>query len=208
MIRRGLLIAVVACALTACGSADSGPEPTASPSSSPRVSETPGAAAEVGFGYAQSVAWTPASDAAGELTISVEKVREGEFSDFAGLDGSGITGDNQAFYVDVSIANEGDVDLGGRDVPLYLEDSRGTLSPPWGFATPFKPCASGPLPDPFAPADEVELCLVFFGSPDATFSSVTFQPTTETTAVKWTGEVTVAKAKAKQKPRQKPTKSR
>ena len=40
---------------------------------------------------------------------------------------------------------------------------------------------------------------MFFASPAATFESITFQPTTETAAVKWTGDLTVARVK--QKPR-------
>ena len=127
--------------------------------------------------------WAPTADLAGELSISVDRVREGDFADFDGLVGSGITADNQPFYVDAVIANEGDADFGGLDVPLYLQDSNGTLSPPWGFAEPFEPCDSGPLPAPFGAGEEAELCLVFFGSPGATFESVTFQPTLDTAAV-------------------------
>ena len=182
MMRSAVLSVVLACALVACGEPQvDPPAATDTPTAEPTSESAP---TEVGFGYAQSVAWAPASDVAGTLTISVEKVRSGDFGDFVGLAGSGITKANQPFYVDVSIANEGDVDLGGLDVPLYLEDSRGTLSPPWGFAAPFEPCASGPLPDAFAPGDEAEVCLVFFASPAATFESITFQPTTETAAVK------------------------
>ena len=37
------------------------------------------------------------------------------------------------------------------------------------------------------------MCLVFFGSPGATFESVTFQPSLDTAAVTWTGDLTIEK---------------
>ena len=194
-----VLACALACALVGCGTPQ--PDPpvvTETPPVAPTAEATP---TEVGFGNARSVAWSPTSDVEGELTMSVDKVRAGDFGDFAGLAGSGITEANSPFYVDVAIANTGEVDLGGRDVPLYLADSGAVLSPPWSFAEPFEPCASGPLPETFAGGDETEVCLVFFASPDATFESVTFQPTLETAAVTWTGEVATQKAKAKVKAR-------
>jgi hypothetical protein len=200
MLRFSLVTVVLACALSACASGSEDPEPTASPT----PSETPAVTASptvLAFGAAQTVAWAPTADLAGALSISVEKVRAGDFADFEGLEGSGITEVNQPFYVNASIANDGDVDLGGRDVPLYLQDSNGTLSPPWGFATPFKPCDSGPFPVSFAPGTELETCLVFFASPGGSFESVTFQPSVETAAVTWTGDLTVDRKKKQQKPR-------
>lgn len=195
MRRAWLLTLVLACAMSGCAS-DSEPEPVATPT----VSDTPTETAEptdLAFGRAQTVAWTPTPDLAGELSISVDSVREGDFADFDGLVGSGISRDNQPFYVDAELANEGEEDLGGLDVPLYLVDSNGTLSPPWGFAEPFRPCSSGPLPESFEAGDDARMCLVFFGSPGATFESITFQPTLETPAVRWSGEVAVEKKATK-----------
>ncbi|MEO5662588.1 MAG: hypothetical protein ABIR39_04820 [Nocardioides sp.] len=198
MMRSAVLTLVLACALSACASGTEDPGSTATPT----PSETPTETVEptvLAFGAAQTVAWAPTAALAGELSISVEKVRAGDFADFDGLEGSGITEANQPFYVDALIANDGDVDLGGRDVPLYLQDSNGTLSPPWGFATPFKPCDSGPFPVSFAPGAELETCLVFFASPGGSFESVTFQPTVETAAVSWTGDVAVQEDKPAKK---------
>lgn len=195
MLRSSLLILVLACALSGCGS-DADPEPAATPTAADTATET-AAPTELSFGDARSVTWAPTAALAGELSITVDRVRAGDFADFDGLAGSGITADNQPFYVDAVIANEGDTDLGGLDVPLYLQDSNGTLSPPWGFAEPFKPCDSGPLPSSFGAGDESEMCLVFFGSTGADFESVTFQPTLETPALAWTGEVTTPKVEKK-----------
>ncbi|UUZ58547.1 hypothetical protein [Nocardioides sp. B-3] len=190
MLRSFLVSLLPVCALSACASGSSEPEAvvTPTPSSTPTAEPTPTVLA---FGAAETVAWSPTIALSGELSIAVEKVRAGDFADFEGLDGSGITEDNQPFYVDVVIANEGEADFGGLDVPLYLRDSNGTLSPPWRFATPFKPCDSGPFPASFGTGDELDACLVFFGSPDGTFESVTFQPSLEAAPITRTGEVAV-----------------
>lgn len=198
MMRSAILTLALAFALTACGSDTSEPEEVVTPIATETPTEPP-ASSLVSFGYAESVTWAPTADLAGELSISVDRVREGDFADFDGLEGSGITEANRPFYVDVVIANEGDADFGGLDVPLYLQDSNGTLSPPWGFAEPFKPCDSGPLPTPFGAGEEADMCLVFFGSPAAQFASVTFRPSTETAAVLWTGDLTVEKPAKKAK---------
>lgn len=188
MMRRAVLTLVLACAVSACAPDATSPEAEETPTTS--QSPTPAAPTELSFGDTESVTWAPTGDLTGELSITVDRVRKGDFADFDGLAGSGITEDNQPFYIDAVIVNDGDADFGGLDVPLYLRDSNGTLSPPWGFATPFKPCDSGPLPASFGAGEEAELCLVFFGSPDATFESVTYQPTQDAVAVTWTGDLT------------------
>jgi hypothetical protein len=195
MLRSPVLALVLACALAGCSTADpETPTPPDASTAEPTVAPT---RTQLSFGETESVTWEPTGDLTGELSISVDSVREGDFADFDGLVGSGITADNQPYYVDAVIANEGDADLGGLDVPLYLQDSSGILSPPWGFAEPFEPCDSGPLPEPFGAGEEAELCLVFLGSPGATFESVTFQPTLDSAAVTWTGDLTVEKTPAK-----------
>ncbi|EON24401.1 MULTISPECIES: hypothetical protein [Nocardioides] len=195
MMRRALLPLALACALsslTSCASRSAEPDAVVPTTASPTPT-VPAEPTRLAFGYVQPVEWAPTTSLAGALTISVDRVREGYFSDFAGLGGSGITEANQPFYVDAVISNEGEVDFGGLDAPLYLQDSNGVLSPPWGFARAFGPCDSGPLPVPFGPGSEVELCLVFFGSPGATFESVTFQPSTEVAPITWSGDLTVDK---------------
>lgn len=199
MVRSAVLTLVLACALAGCSSADpAAQEPPApdAPTTEPATIQSP---TQLSFGEAESVTWEPTADLSGALSLRIDEVRAGDFKDFAGLVGPGITADNAPFYVDAVIANEGDADLGGLDVPLYLADSHGTLSPPWGFATPFEPCDSGPLPEQFAAGEEVEMCLVFLGSPGATFEAITFQPTLDAAAVTWVGEVTEPVVRSKDK---------
>jgi len=194
------LTVVLGGALSACGADGPDPDAPATPSASGTATESPSASVtptQVSFGDAESVTWAPTGDLSSELSIRVEAVREGRFADFKGLVASGITEDNQPYYVDVTIGNEGDAELGGLDVPLYLADSSETLSPPSKFAKPFAPCASEPLPESFGAGEEAQLCLVFVAAPDAVLESVTFQPTLERPAISWIGEVDV--------PMQKPT---
>lgn len=203
----GTLTVVLVGALSACGSGESdgdGADPDATVT--PTVADTPSSApTELSFGDTESVTWEPTSDLSGELSIRVDAAREGRFSDFAGLEASGITKDNQPYYVDVVIANESDAELGGLDVPLYLADSNQTLTPPSKFADDFGPCASGPLPTSFASEAETTTCLVFFGSPGANLEAITFQPALGTPAVSWTGDVEAPAnaASTARKPKQK-----
>ncbi len=191
MMRSAVPILVLACALAGCSTAEPAAPERASSRSSASGATAESTPTQLSFGEAESVTWEPTADVSGELSLRIDKVRAGDFADFDGLVGAGITEDNQPFYVDAVIANEGDADLGGLDVPLYLRDSNETLSPPWGFVEPFKACDSGPLPEPFAAGEETEMCLVFFGSPGASFESVTFQPMVDSAAVTWTGDVVV-----------------
>lgn len=197
MCRRALSALALCIALggvsTACGGAASDPDDANSdPSGTPPSATTTSAAVptELAFGEAETVAWEPASDLSGELSIQIDGVRAGSFAEFEGLAAPGISEDNQPYYVDVVITNEGDAELGGLDVPLYLVDSGQTLSPPSKFADPFEPCQSGPLPSSFGAGDTAEMCLVFFSSAGATFESITFQPTSDAAAIAWRGDVT------------------
>ncbi|MCW2832168.1 MAG: hypothetical protein JWN68_121 [Nocardioides sp.] len=192
MLRSALATLALTVALggSLCACAADEPEPTAPVT--PSASETPVAEpTEVPFGDAESVTWEPTNNLTTELSIQVDRVREGRFADFKDLVASGITEANQPFYVDVVIANGGEPEIGGLDVPLYLVDSAQVLSPPSKFATTFEPCPSGPLPTSFGAGEKAEMCLVFFSSPSADFQSITFQPDLETAAVSWTGDVDV-----------------
>lgn len=187
MIRRASTALVAVLLLSACA-AEEDPEPSPEPSASPSPT-APSAPIVLSFGDAESVDWQPADDVEGALRIKVDKVTEADLKDFRGLVGAGFTRANQPYYVDVVLANEGSAELGGLDVPLYLQDSTGTLAPPWGFAKPFKPCPSGPLPESFGDGDQVKKCLVFLASPEATMRAITYWPEADAQPVRWIGSV-------------------
>ena len=143
---------------------------------------------ELDLGDTATVAWRPASDLEGVLELSVDRVREADTADFDGLVAPGAVEGARPYYVDVTVANAGDSDLGGLDVPLYLHDDSDSLGPPWAFTEPFRPCRSRPLPASFAPGDTHRTCLVFFARAGSAYDSMVFQPTPDREAIAWTGE--------------------
>ncbi|WP_457208743.1 hypothetical protein [Nocardioides sp. P5_C9_2] len=134
-----------------------------------------------------TVAWRPSADLAGVLELSVDAVQEADTADFDGLVAPGAVEGARPYYVEVRVANAGDTDLGGLDVPLYLLDTSDTLGPPWAFTQPFRPCRSRPLPASFAPGDTHSACLVFFARAGSTYEAMVFQPTPDREAITWAG---------------------
>lgn len=175
---------------------------TAAPSATDVDTTEPGSV--LGLGEDATVVWRPAPDLEGVLDLRVDAVREAARADFDGLVAPGAVEGARPYYVDVTVANVGDADLGGLDVPLYLLDSSDTLGPPWGFEEPFTPCRSRPLPRSFAPGDSTSGCLVFFSRAGATYDAMAFQPTPDQEAITWTG----APAKAERSERERPSRRR
>ncbi|WP_107768357.1 hypothetical protein [Nocardioides terrigena] len=187
----GVLVALGACstddATSGAGTPDAGAStPAGEPTAADVATTEPGAALDLGDDA--TVVWRPSADLEGVLDLRVDAVREAATADFDGLVASGTVAGAQPYYVDVTIANVGDTDLGGLDVPLYLLDSSGTLGPSWGFEEPFAPCRSRPLPTAFAPGDSRSKCLVFFARAGSTYDAMAFQPVPDVEAITWTGE--------------------
>ena len=169
-------------------------QPTAGASArtSERVTDT-GATApgtELALGDTATVAWHPAADVDALLELSVDEVTEARTRDFRGLVAAGAAEGARPYYVDVTVTNAGDADLGGLAVPLYLRDTSDALGPPWGFAEPFEPCRSRPLPERFARGDTTTRCLVFLARAGASYDAMVFWPTPDQEAITWTGEAT------------------
>jgi len=185
---------LLAATLAACGSDDTGEGPEPSDGTPTAAAPTEPADAEPHeLGESVSVGWDVPGDSGTEIELSVEEVREGDVDDFAGLTAEGFDQQGTPYYVDVRVRNEGETDLGEEPLPLYLRIDLGTLSPAWEFAEPFEPCASTPLPSPFGPDEEAELCLVYVAPRDAEFEAMVFQPSTDAPSASWTGEVTTLK---------------
>jgi hypothetical protein len=146
----------------------------------------PGSALELGD--RATVAWRPTAGVQGVLELRVDAVREARTADFEGLVAPGAVEGARPYYVDVTVTNVGDADLGGLAVPLYLQDTSGTLGPPWGFQEPFAPCRSRPLPEEFGPGDSTGKCLVFFARAGSTYDAMAFAPSPDQEAITWTGE--------------------
>jgi hypothetical protein len=199
--RRIALVGWACAGLLVLAGCSSGDDPQARPSV-----ETPESAAGAGagasapgttapgtglaLGETATVAWRPAAGVDALLELGVDEVTEARMRDFAGLVADGAVEGARPYYVDVTVTNAGDGDLGGLDVPLYLRDTSGALGPPWGFAEPFGPCRSQPLPRSFAPGETARRCLVFLSRAGAAYDAMVFWPTPEQEAITWTGEAT------------------
>lgn len=196
----GVLVGLSACSSdgsgdgTATGDASTSPHDAEATSTEPAGTEPAGTGPDttepgtsLAFGDVATVEWHPSTELAGVLELSVDAVREGDMDDFEGLVASGTVEGARPYYVDVTVSNAGDTDLGNRDVPLYLLDTSQALGPPWGFEEPFRPCRSRPLPEGFGAGDVAHTCLVFFARAGARFDAMAFQPSPDDAAITWDG---------------------
>src|SRR5690349_23083377 len=150
-----VLVTALSLPLTGCGGDESEPdEPT--PAATAAVDDGTEPGTELAFGDPATLVWRPTRDLVGELELSVDEVAEQRRSVFDGWTRDGASAEARPYFVSVSVANTGDTDLGGQDVPLYLRDTAGTLGAPWTLGGDFTACQSGPLPERFEPGDEAE----------------------------------------------------
>lgn len=192
--RRALLLTVplgVVLVVSACSRSE---PPAAEPEpSTPGASSVTTAGTEPGtdlrFGDAAVLAWRPTQDLAGELELTVDTVAEQRQSVFDGWTRDEAMAAARPYFVTVTVANVGDTDLGGQDVPLYLRDTDGTLGAPWTLGGDFTACQSGPLPTPFEAGAEQEMCLVYLVPDGGRVRDLVFEPTEGYDPITWTGDV-------------------
>ena len=190
MRRTILLTTALALALSAC--AGSGPESTPTPGAPAAAaveepSTEPGT--DLDFGETATLVWQPTTSLTGTLDLSVDAVAEQPPSVFDGWVRDDVMAEARPYFVTVSLTNTGESDLGGRDVPLYLRDDTGALGAPWTVGGDFTACQSGPIPAPFEPTAETEMCLVYLVPGGARIEDMVFEPTEGFDPISWTGEV-------------------
>lgn len=202
MVRRlvgsvALIVSLSACSGTqGAGSPDDEPadsatesavEPVAPELPSGVETDPPGTTLELGD--AAVVAWRPTSGSTGVLRVSVTAVAEQRprLLDRFLLDEA--SEDARPYFVEVILTNAGETDLGGLQVPLYLRDDLGRLNPAWTVGEGLEECASGPFPDPFAPGDAVDMCLLYLVPSPGVAEDVVFRPSDEVEPVAWSGEI-------------------
>ncbi len=147
------------------------------------------------------VAWEPRQDVVGVLEVKVKSLEQTSFTkSFSGWKLDKATRQTTPYFVRAKIANLGDSDVGGREVPLYAQDASGTLIQASTFETRFAPCASdGLFPKKFGADAAQELCLVYLVPEGAELAAVTFQPLQDFDAISWTGTVKDLTAKKDKK---------
>lgn len=145
---------------------------------------------ELRFGDKAVVAYQPRQQQVGALDLRVTKVERTTFKQsFQGWKLDDATLRTTPYFVDVTVKNVGETDLGGRPVPLYIVDGKNTLIEASSFASTFAPCPSTPFPKKFGPGDKVRTCLVFLSPDKGDLTAVSFRPTQAFDPITWTGDV-------------------
>jgi hypothetical protein len=193
-------LSVAACSSGADDAGTKGPA-SGSSSGSPTVSPTadvsvpPGVeltaqGTDLSFGETATVVYEPEQDTATVLSLTVEDARPGSIDDFKGfiLDDPYKKNANY-YYVHVMVENVGTEDVGGASIPLWGVNAENTLLPAVNFTTRFKPCASTPLPDEFAPGEQVDTCLVYLSPDKGDLEALSFRPNQAYDPIEWTGEL-------------------
>jgi hypothetical protein len=148
---------------------------------------------ELGLGEAGVVAWRPrAGKGRGEVGVLKMTVRKFQRAPITALDLWQLDKEGRAsslFYVSVSVANVGTRDVGGSRIPLYVLAGDNTLIESNAFATPFKPCASAPLPESFPSGEKTTACLVYLVPRHGELKAASFRPDPHFNPITWVGKV-------------------
>lgn len=191
MRRTILLTTALVLSMSSCSEAE--PEGDATPESTPTVTAVEAAATAPGtdleLGDSAVLVWQPESGLTGVLDLAVDSVAEQRQSVFDGWVRDDGMAAARPYFVTVSLTNAGESDLAGQVVPLYLRDDSGALGAPWTLGGDFTACQSGPLPSPFEPGAETEMCLVYLVPDGGRIQDMVFEPTEGYDPITWTGEV-------------------
>jgi len=127
----------------------------------------------------------------------VGKATKGSVKDLSAFILDDHTRSATPYYVDVTVKNVGEGDVGGAPVPLWAVDADNTLLPAASFTTSFRKCVSEPLPKKFEAGDSMDTCLVYLAPDGGTLEAVSFRPDQEFNPIRWTGEVATPKPEPK-----------
>ena len=199
VLRSAALLAAFALALTGCGGGD-GEKPTTKPTVSlptgdvnvPAGVELTKAGAQLKFGQKATVAYEPNAQRNTVLELTVNKAAQGTIADLSSYVLDDRTKASTPYYVDVSVTNVGDGDVGQTPIPLWAVDDANTLIQASSFTNSFSRCPSTPLPTTFAPNATVTTCLVFLVPDHGTLTGLSFRPLQAVAPIVWTGDVSPA----------------
>jgi hypothetical protein len=138
------------------------------------------------------VAWEPRQELVGVLDVTVTRLERTSFAEsFQGWQLDEATRRSTPYFVRATVANAGETDVGGHDVPLYAVDAADTLIQASTFQTRFDPCpGNGVFRETFAPGDAEGLCLVYLVPDGGELTAVSFRPVEDFDPITWTGKVT------------------
>jgi len=195
--------------LSSCaGESSEEPAETPSVSTSPSPSSTVNVpssveltevGADLSFGDSATVIYEPTQKRGSVLEVTVKKAEQGSTKDFTGFILDDYTKKATPYYVDVTVENVGESNVGGVPVPVWGVDQTNTLLPPATFTTTFRRCPSEQLPKKFGGGESFSTCLVFFAPDKGTLKAVSFRPNQEFDPIEWTGEIATPEPKKKSK---------
>jgi hypothetical protein len=199
VLRSAALLAALALALTGCGGGD-GEKPTTKPTVSlptgdvnvPTGVTLTKAGAQLKFGEKATVAYEPNAQRNTVLELTVNKAAQGTIADLSSYVLDDRTKSSTPYYVDVTVTNVGDGDVGQTPIPLWAVDNTNTLIQASSFTNSFARCPSTPLPTTFAPNATVTTCLVFLVPNHGTLTGLSFRPLQAVAPIVWTGDVAPA----------------
>ena len=135
------------------------------------------------------VAYEPRQDVVGALEITVTRLEDANFDQFVGWDVKPETRKTNPYFVEATVKNVGNTDLGGQDVPLYAVDGKNRLIEASTFQSTFKPCSPESFPKHFKQGDKGKFCLVYLAPDKGDLTAVSFRPVEEFDPITWTGTV-------------------
>lgn len=156
------------------------------------------AGAELKFGETATVAYEPNAERNTVLEMTVTAAQQGEIADLGSYVLDDRTKASVPYYVNVTVKNVGDGDVGQTPIPLWAVDNANTLIQASSFTNSFTRCPSTPLPTTFAPNATVSACLVYLVPDGGTLTGLSFRPLQAVAPIVWTGTV-APPAKAKKK---------
>jgi hypothetical protein len=148
------------------------------------------AGTELKFGEKATVAYEPNAERNTVLELTVNSAAEGTITDLGSYVLDERTKESTPYYVDVTVTNVGDGDVGQTPIPLWAVDDANTLIQASSFTNSFNRCPSTPLPTTFAPNATATTCLVYLVPDHGKLTGVSFRPLQAVAPIVWKGEVT------------------
>lgn len=193
--RLAVLVVVALVALAGCGGEE---KPTTKPTVTlpttnvnvPAGVDLTKAGTELKFGQKATVAYEPNSERNTVLELTVSSASEGTIADLGTYVLDDRTKQSTPYYVDVTVTNVGDGDVGQTPIPLWAVDDANTLIQASSFTNSFTRCPSTPLPTTFAPNATVTTCLVYLVPDHGKLTGVSFRPLQAVAPIVWKGDVT------------------
>jgi hypothetical protein len=194
LLRWSAVVLVASLGLAGCGGEE---KPTTKPTVSlptgnvnvPAGVELTKAGADLKFGETATVAYEPNSQRNTVLQMTVNSATEGTIADLGSYVLDDRTKTSTPYYVNVSVKNVGDGDVGQTPIPLWAVDNSDTLIQASSFTNAFTKCPSTPLPTTFAPNATVTACLVYLVPDHGKLTGVSFRPLQAVAPIVWTGTV-------------------